>query len=91
MIYEVLTYIIIKVARLRKWFTKRDRYGACVRYDRAERNAIEPHNLHKSGFQLECCDCGLTHDLHITPDNKNKLQCIPIRPKKYKYWLRGGW
>ena len=88
LIYELLTYCIILLGKLRHWYLKKFYWktGFYVRYDRDKINIIKDHNLRRAGFLLECCDCGLVHSMFL--DEKDRLHCIPQRPKEYKYLLR---
>ena len=89
--YELLTYLIIKLAQFRVWYLKKFHFrtGFYLRRDRDEMNIIKPHNLEHEGFLFACCDCDLTHNLYFDKEDKSKLHCVPQRPQWYKYKLRG--
>lgn len=57
-IYEILTWLIIQLGKLRHWYLLKFYWktGFCVR---VERNIpMTPEQL-KHIFENECCDCGL--------------------------------
>ena len=81
-IYELLTWLIIQLGKLRYWYLKKFywRTGFCIRKDR---NCPMPAEEVKHIFQNECCDCSLVHQIE-----NNATNWYPIRPKNYKYKLR---
>ena len=91
LIYEFLTWLIIRLGRSRHWYLKKFYWktGFYLRTDRDEMNKLEGGQglLKGAGFALECCDCGLTHFIKNWEDSED-LHCIPHRPKNYKYKLR---
>lgn len=88
-IYEILTWFIIQLGKLRQRYVKKFYWNSYIgRIDRDEINRIwrGQIQLQYGGFGLECCDCGLTHLLKNCGDED--LHCIPYRPKNYKYKFR---
>jgi len=87
-IYEVLTWLIIRLGKLRDWWCLKIYWDSVVeRYDRAEANRILRGQVHLryGGFGFECCDCGLKHLLKTYGDDgPDDLQCIPYRPEEYE-------
>lgn len=88
LIYEILTWLIIQLGKLREWYIIHFKNGFFEREDRDKINRIYRGQiqLKYDGFGLICCDCGLTHKLKNW--NDKDLHCIPYRPKNYKYKLR---
>lgn len=88
-IYEILTWLIIQLGKLRAKYVRKVYWNSyVVRIDRDEMNKIERGQIQLGygGFALECCDCGLTHTLKNW--GKKDLHCVPHRPIRYKYKLR---
>lgn len=85
-LYEISTYLIIRIARYR------ERLGIanCVRVERDAINLIPQAEFwlkeNYAGFEFECCDCGLVHNFKM--DKDGALHCLPLRPINYKYKLR---
>ena len=87
LIYEILTFVIIVLARLR--FAVIEKYGVWeLRKDRDEQNLIPNEWFSKgNGILLECCDCGLSHRLFESAEGSHGW---PERPKGYDYRWRLG-
>ena len=79
LIYEILTWLIILLGKIRRVYLKQFfwKTGFYVRLDRGLE--LNP----KVTYNFECCDCGLVHSI----ENRG-TDSYPIRPKNYKYRLR---
>jgi len=89
LIYEILTWLIIQLGKLRAKYVRKVYWNSYVgRKDRDKINRLERGQVYlkHQGFGLECCDCGLTHLLKNW--GEIDLHCIPYRPQNYKYKLR---
>ncbi len=82
MVYNVLTQIIVRLGKLRQRCVK----DICLRIDRDEINKLPRAQilLRETGFELECCDCGLAHKLRNW-DGCSDLHCTPFRPAHFVY------
>ncbi len=81
-VYEVLTWFIIVLGKLRYWYVLKF-YWKTGRYVRRDRNVPMTAEQVKHIFENQCCDCGLVHSIENGATN-----WYPIRPKDYKYLLR---
>ena len=82
-LYILLTTLIIVLSKLR--FRFGNAIGWELRNERELQNRI--YFEIKKGFLLECCDCGLSHKLK---QHQDYIDCIPERPRRYRYILRFG-
>lgn len=78
-VYELLTYFIIQLGRIREKYLKRFFWKTGFFVRRERELTLNPKVMYEFG----CCDCGLVHSIEA-----DGTKCYPVRPREYRYKLR---